>query len=44
MATCLICNRKVGPRAILLYETPKGPAYVCPGKCLKRYNGEEEQK
>lgn len=35
---CRQCGRTVRSRGIHLYETPKGPVYVCGKPCLSAYN------
>lgn len=35
---CRACDRAVRGAGVFLFETPKGPAYVCNQRCLAAYN------
>lgn len=38
-ARCKVCAKACRARAIFLFETPRGPVYVCGKTCLAAYNG-----
>lgn len=39
---CRQCQRPCRSRAIFLFETLKGPAYVCGRACYAAYNGTDK--